>query len=81
MVIKNWKQIFSCKPIIEEQDSWGQLSDCVITNDSSEELELEVSNVKLDISEDPPEVKELLKVLTAWKTKKTRITIDNVEES
>lgn len=80
MVIENKKQLSSCKPIIEEENSWKQSYDCVIIDNSTKKLDLGVFSVKFDVSEDSPEVKKLLKVLTAEKTKKTRITIDNVEE-
>lgn len=52
----------------------------MIINNSFEGLELGVASVKLDVSGDPAEVKELLNALTAQKTKRTRIIIDDVEE-
>lgn len=81
IVIRNKKQLSAYKPIIEEKDLQKQSYDSVITDDSFVELELKVSSIKFGISEYPPEVKKLLKVLTTWKTLKTSITMDNVEES
>lgn len=49
-------------------------------DDDSENLELDISSVKLNICKDLPKVKELLRVLTAKKTKKTYTIIDKIEE-
>lgn len=81
IVVGESKQPISRRAMIEDEDSWTPSYDAVITDDDdSEELELGVSSVKLDVCEDPPEVKELLKVLNTRRAKRTRTTVDEVEE-
>lgn len=53
----------------------------MIKDKSSEDLNLGVSSMKLNIFEDPSKVKELLKGLIICKTKRTIIIIDDIKVS
>ncbi len=65
---------------MEEEDSLSPKYYFSITNDNHEDLKFVVFNLKIDICEDLREIKELFKVLTARKMKRSHTTTDEIKE-
>lgn len=80
MILEGKKQFSSRKTLMEEEDSlWPTYYFCV-TNDDNEDLEFGIFNVKIDIGEDPTEIKQFFKLLTARKMKTIYTATDAVKK-